>query len=80
MDGKYAKLISALFAMARQDARYAQMSEEYNALESRFSEVVMQLPPGAQDTAWEFICHSEAMNWRMLEIICEKMQMWRADL
>lgn len=78
MDRKYTELISALFRMARQDPQYAQMGEEYNMLERRFSEMAGQLPQEDQDLAWEFICHAEAMNWRMLEIICEKMEIWRS--
>lgn len=80
MEGKYTKLITALFKIARQDPHYAQMGEEYRLLESRFSEMIMKLSQESQDLAWEFVTHSEAMNWRMLEIICENMQIWRADL
>ena len=42
--------------------------------------MVMQLPQESQDLAWAFICISDEMNWRMLEIICEDMKLWRSDL
>lgn len=78
MDGKYTKLISSLFRMARQDPQYAKMGEKYNKMESQVSEILSRLPQEAQDVVWAYICHSEEMNWRMLEIICEKMEIWRA--
>lgn len=80
MAGEYSKLISMLYKRARQDSAYAEMGEEYAELEEQFSQMVMQLPQEDQDLAWEFICHGEAMNRRLLEIICEAMQIWRSDL
>lgn len=80
MDGQYTELIRTLFRMVRNDSEYAIMQEKHDRLEEQFSKMVMQLPQQSQDLAWEFVCHSEEMNWRMLEIICEKMQIWRADI
>lgn len=80
MEKSYSKLISALFQRARHDPAYASMGEEYAKLEERFSQMVMQLPQEDQDLAWAFVCHGEAMNWRMMEILCEEMQIWRSDL
>ena len=80
MEKPYLKLISALFQRARRDPVYASMAEEYAELEEQFSQMVMQLPQEDQDLAWAFVCHGEAMNWRMLEILCEEMQIWRSDL
>ena len=80
MEGKYAKLISKLYQRARQDSIYAQMGEEYAQLEEQFSQMAMNLTQEDQDLAWEFVCHGEAMNRRLLEILCEEMQIWRLDL
>lgn len=80
MEGDHSKLIAALFQKARQDPKYARMGEEYSRLEERFSQMVMQLPQGSQDLAWEFVCLSDEMNWRMLEILCKEMKRWRADI
>ena len=80
MEGEYSKLIATLFQRARQDSKYKKMGEEYGRLEEQFSRMVMQLPQESQDLAWAFICISDEMNWRMLEIICEDMKLWRSDL
>ena len=80
MEGEYSKLIAALFQRARQDSKYKKMGEEYGRLEEQYSCMVMQLPRESQDLAWAFICISDEMNWRMLEIICEDMKLWRSDL
>ena len=80
MEADYSKLIAALFRRARQDSQYAKMGEKYGRLEEQFSRMVMQLPQESQDMAWEFVCVSNEMNWRMLEIICEEMKLWRSDL
>ena len=80
MDGQYTKLIAMLYQRARQDPVYKNMGEEYTELEERFSQMVMKLSQEDRDLAWEFICHSEMMNRRMLEILCQEMQIWRSDL
>lgn len=80
MEGEYSKLIATLFQRARQDSKYKKMGEEYGRLEEQFSRMVMQLPQESQDLAWAFICISDEMNWRLLEIICEDMKLWRSDL
>ena len=80
MDGQHTELIRALFRMARNDPEYAIMHGKYDEVEEQFSNMVMELPQQSQDLAWAFVCLSEEMNWRMLEIICEKMQIWRADV
>lgn len=80
MEGEYSKPIATLFQRARQDSKYKKMGEEYSRLEEQFSRMVMQLPQESQDLAWAFICISDEMNWRMLEIICEDMKLWRSDL
>lgn len=80
MEGQYSKLISMLYKRARQDTIYAKMGEAYTELEKQFSQIVMQLSKEEQDLAWAFICQGEMMNRRMLEIICEAMQIWRSDL
>ena len=64
--------IEKLFAMARRDPKYAVLSREYRAYEAVFSEFCRELPEKDQNILWGFICVSEDMNWRMLEIICEK--------
>ena len=80
MEGKYSKLISKLFQRARQDSVYAEMNREYATMEEQFSQLVLRLSQEDQDLAWAFVFQGEAMNNRLLEILCEEMQVWRADL
>lgn len=80
MDSRYSKLISMLFRRARQDSVYEKLGEEYTELEEHFSQMVMHLSQEDQDLAWSFVGLGEAMNRRLLEIICEEMQIWRSDL
>ena len=80
MEGRYSKLTSMLFQRARQDPVYAKMGQEYAMLEECFSQMAMHLPQEDQDLVWSFICLGEAMNRRLLEIICEEMQIWRSDI
>lgn len=71
MDKEYSARVSALFQRARQDTKYAKMEAEYKTMEEQYSQMVMQLPQNDQDLAWAFVCLSNDMNWRMLEILLE---------
>ena len=64
--------IKKLFAMARKDPKYAALSCEYRAYEAAFGDFCRELPEKDQNILWGFVCVSEDMNWRMLEMICEK--------
>ena len=63
--------ILRLFREARKDPEYASMSKEYTVLEEQFALLTQKLPEKEQDLVWAFICISDAMNWRMLEWMCE---------
>ena len=63
--------IHRLFQMARKDPRYAAMTKEYNALEKKFSRMTQGLSPKDEDLAWAFVCVSDAMNYRMMELLVE---------
>ncbi len=72
MDGESSERIRALFQIAREDARYRELSRQYAQLEAAFARLVQSLPEDEQDAAWAFVCTSEEMNWRMLEILSER--------
>lgn len=61
-----------MFRNARMDVHYSELEEQYEKLGERFERMVQTLPQGEQDLVWEYICASEALNWRMLELILEK--------
>ena len=64
--------VKNLFDRARADSQYAKLSVEYCVLEEWFSRKVQELSEGEQDRMWAFVNVSEAMNWRMLELIVDE--------
>ncbi len=64
--------IRKLFDMARRNPKYAELSREYQDYAAAFDDFCRRLPEEDQNVLWGFVCLSEDMNWRMLEIICEK--------
>lgn len=64
--------IHLLFRKVRQDPQYAGLEREYAAMEERIAGLIQSLPEGEQDLIWRFVCTSDAMNWRMIEYICEE--------
>ena len=64
--------IHRLFQMARQDPQYAAMTKEYKQLEKKFSRMTQSLPREDENLAWAFVCVSDGMNYRMLELLVEQ--------
>lgn len=64
--------ILRLFREAHKDPEYASLSREYAILEEKFALLTQKLPEEEQDLVWAFVCTSDAMNWRMLEWMCER--------
>lgn len=64
--------IHKLFDMARKDPRYAELTREYLAYEAAFNELSRDMSEEDQNILWGFVCTSDDMNWRMLEMICER--------
>lgn len=64
--------IHKLFDMAREDPKYAALYREYLSYETAFSNLSRDMPEEDQNILWGFICTSDDMNWRMLEMICER--------
>ena len=66
--------IKALRLIAREDKEYSALVEEYNMLEKNFTEVTQKLTRAEQDVVWAFLCTSDAVDHRLLEIIFEGIQ------
>ena len=64
--------IMAIFEYAKMDPKYAQMNGTYGVLEDLFDKCVAKLLKEDQDIIWGFLCLSEEMNWRILELLCER--------
>ena len=64
--------VREMFAMARKDEKYAELTAEYEILEMEFAEIARKLSDAEQDILWGFVCTSDAMNWRILELVAER--------
>lgn len=64
--------IKNMFAMARKDDKYAELTAEYELLEMEFAKIARSLSDEEQDVLWEFVCTSDSMNWRILELVAER--------
>lgn len=61
-----------MFAMARQDEKYAELTAEYELLQMEFARIARKLSVEEQDILWGFVCTSDSMNWRILELVAER--------
>ena len=64
--------IKEMFAMARQDEKYAELTAEYELLQMEFARIARKLSVEEQDILWGFVCTSDSMNWRILELVAER--------
>ena len=64
--------IKEMFAMARKDEKYAKLAAEYELLEMEFARIARKLSDEEQDILWGFVCTSDSMNWRILELVAER--------
>ncbi len=73
--------VTEMRSLTEGDPRYEALSREYSALEDQCYEVVGKLSQQEQDVIWAFVAAGEAMNRRLLEIICEKFDVkpWMAE-
>ena len=71
-DSHICEQIHSLFEMARKDPKYAMMHRRYKFSEAEVEYMSQKLTEEDQDILRGFICLSKDMNWRMLELICEK--------
>lgn len=69
-----------IFCLARQDPQYSEMVTKYNELEHRFGELTRDMTDEEQDIAWGFVCLSDAMSLRLVEILCEKFEINILDM
>lgn len=72
MDKEMRERILSLFRAVNRDIAYANMAKKYEKLREEFELLVLSYPEQEQDVLWAFVCHSEEMNWRMLEWLCER--------
>jgi len=68
------KRLRALFAMAKKDTIYSEMCIKYQKLESDLERITQRLSSEEEDLVWAFVCLSDDMNLRIIEILCEKYE------
>ena len=66
--------LRALFDLVRKDPIYSEMSKKYQKLESDLERITQRLSSEEEDLVWEFVCLSDDMNLRIIEILCEKYE------
>ena len=71
-DDTILRRVREMFAMARKDEKYAELTAEYEMLEMEFAQIARKLSDAEQDILWGFVCTSDAMNWRILELVAER--------
>lgn len=64
------KRLRLLRRLARADPAFRDMEQRYFALERDFSEMTNTLPQSQQDIAWAYVCASDDLDRRLLEIAC----------
>ena len=69
----YSEQIRELFEMARKDAEFAAITKEYLLLEDQFDKMVGEMPMGVQDILWGYVCKGEELNYRLLELLFERI-------
>lgn len=67
VDGK----MEMLRRLAKADAKYREIEKDYLALERAFSEMTIRLTEEQQDIAWAFVCTSDELDRRLMEIACD---------
>ena len=67
--------IRLLRLIAKTDERYNCLMKEYNQLETEFAEITQKLTTEEQDILWAFVCISDEVDHRLLEIICDGIQL-----
>lgn len=65
----YAKL-RRLWRYVKCDAQYFELRQEYDRMENDVSILVDSLPEEKQNIIWKFICTSDEMNYRAMQIAC----------
>ena len=57
--------------LADSDKIYKKIKERYKLQEEAFSQAAALLPHEQQDILWAFVCTSDELDHRLLEIACD---------
>ena len=65
------KKMARLREIAKSDSSYSDILRRYLVLEKQFSDMTTTLPREQEDLIWEFVCTSDELDRRLLEIACK---------
>ena len=68
-EGKYGRFSRK--EIAKLDSSYSSILQRYLVLEKQFSDMTTTLSREQEDLVWEFVCTSDELDRRLLEIACE---------
>ena len=68
MSQKREQKLEMLRNLARGDGEYGRIEGEYQRLESAFAKMVNTLPRPQQNLIWAYVCTSNELDSRLLEI------------
>lgn len=71
MSGTVDRKMEMLRRLAKADAKYREIEGTYLELERAFSEMTIRLTEEQQDIAWAFVCTSDELDRRLMEIACD---------
>ena len=71
MDHSMLDQVRAVWKLSRRDQKCREIGERYDTLETAFSEMVAKLSQQEQDIAWGFVCVSDELDCRVMELMCE---------
>ena len=75
MNSRMDKRMRILRLLATLDDEYMQLQEEYKVWEEKFTQMAGTLTKEQQDVAWGYVCTSDALDHRLLEIACELLDL-----
>ena len=67
------KKMARLREIAKSDSSYSDILRRYLVLEKQFSDMTTTLSREQEDLIWEFVCTSDELDRRLLEIACKYM-------
>lgn len=65
------KKMARLREIAKSESSYSDILRRYLVLEKQFSDMTTTLPREQEDLIWEFVCTSDELDRRLLEIACK---------
>ena len=70
-----ARKITVLLKKVSEDREYAHLLAEYQTMEYRLGELADHLTAAEQNVLWDYKETSDAIHYRILEVICEQFEL-----